>query len=144
MLTVAVQSRNSAYGRAYMESLIDEHRQEWENVQRQSRVSAGTLLEDELVRLEEQIRSAEDDVIEYQRLNDIARVEKRGTMESRYLSALMGRRSQLTTELMLIEAQYPAMKDASAAVIRDVGKLTRATGDVKALDEEPDDGDPSK
>ena len=142
MLRVSVQSRNSAYGRAYMESLLDEHRQEWENVQRQSRVSAGTLLEDELTRLEEQIRSAEDDVIEYQRLNDIARVEKRGTMESRYLSALMERRNQLTTELMLIEAQYPAMKNASAAVIRDVGKLTRATGDVKALDEEPDAGSP--
>jgi capsular exopolysaccharide synthesis family protein len=141
MLSISVQAGDSAYSRAFLNTLLEEHREEWENVQRQSRVSAGTMLEDELAQLEEQIRTSEDDVIEYQRLNDIARVEARGTMESRYLAALMERRNQLTTELMLLEAQYPALKDASAAVIRDVGKLTKTTGEVSPLDEDSDKGD---
>ena len=134
MLNVTVQGKNSEYCRAFLIALLDEQRSEWGNIQRQSQISAGDMLEDELARLEDQIRTAEDDLIEYQRLNDIARVEARGTMESRYLAALMERRSQLTTELMLLEAQYPAMKAAGAAVIRNVGKLTRATGEVKAPD----------
>ncbi len=138
MLNISVQAGDSAYTHEFLQTLLDEHKQEWENVQRQSRVSAGTMLEEELANLEEQIRAAEDDLIEYQRLNDIARVEARGTMESRYLAALMERRNQLTTELMLLEAQYPALKDASASVIRDVGKLTKATGEVSALEEEPE------
>jgi len=140
MLNVVVSGANGEYTRAFLSELMDEHHVEWENVQRQSRVAAGAMLEDELSRLEEQIRSAEDDVIEYQRLNDIARVEARGTMESRYLAALMQRRNQLTTELMLLEAQYPALKEAGAAVIRDVGRLTKATGEVAPLEEEPEDG----
>ena len=147
MLAISVQSGNGLYGKAFLKTLLEEHEQEWENVQRQSRVSAGRMLEDELTRLDAQMQSAEDDVIEYQRLNDIARVEARGTMESRYLSALMERRNQLTTELMMLEAQYPAIKDASASVIRNVGNLTRATGAVSALDEEPrnvDDSVPDK
>jgi len=139
MVQLSVQSVNASYGAKFLEGLVEEHGQEWQNIQRQAQSAAGDILEDELVRLAERIRSAEDDLIEYQRLNDIARVEARGTMESRYLAALMERRSQLTTELMLLEAQYPAMKDASAAVIRDVGKLTRETGEVSALEEEPED-----
>ncbi len=143
MLAISVQSGNGLYGKAFLQTLLEEHQQEWENVQRQSRVSASRMLEDELTRLDEQTRSAEDDLIEYQRLNDIARVEARGTMESRYLGALMGRHNQLTTELMMLEAQYPAIKDASASVIRNVSNLTRATGAVSALDEEPENANDS-
>ncbi len=138
MVRIGVVSRDPKYGAAFLQALVDEHRDQWRNIQRQSRDAAGTILEDELVRLVEQIQAAEDELIEYQRLHDIARVEARGTMESRYLMALMERRNQLTTELMMLEAQYPAIEDANAAVIRDVGRLTMVTGEVKALDEEPE------
>lgn len=132
MLALTVQARDKAYTAAFLKVLIEEHEQEWQTVQRQARNSAGSMLEKELTRLEQQIQTAENDLIEYQRLHDIARVEARGTMESRYLSALMARRNQLTTELMLLEAQYPALDGANAAVISDVARLTRATGEVKA------------
>ncbi len=99
------------------------------------------MLQSELVRLEQQIKEAEDDKLEYQRLHDIARTEARSTMESRYLEALMERRNQISTELMLLEAQFPMLKDASASLISDVGSLTKETGDVKAPGESEDEED---
>ena len=139
MVVIVVQSHNREYTRAFLEVLVDEHQQEWQSVQRQARNSASDMLERELARLDQQIRAAEDDVIEYQRLHDIARVEARGTMESRYLTGLMQRRNQLTTELMLLEAQNPYLRDANASVISDVGRLTRETGRVRAVEDVPDD-----
>jgi len=143
MLQITVQSRNKDYTAAYLATLIDEHREEWQTVQRQARNSAGEMLEKELARLDQQIRAAEDDLIEYQRLHDITRVEARGTMESRYLTALMARRNQLTTELMLLEAQTPALDGANAAVISDVARMTRTTGEVKPVEEDRADGETS-
>jgi len=132
MLEVTVQAGNKDYTAAFLKVLLEEHEQEWQTVQRQARNSAGGMLEKELARLEQQIQTSENDLIEYQRLHDIARVEARGSMESRYLSALMERRNQLTTELMLLEAQTPTLEGANAAVISDVARLTRGTGEVKA------------
>ncbi len=136
MVKVSVGSGNRDYGRAFLDRLVEEHRNEWESVQRQARDAAAQILEDELQKLAEQIRTAEDDVIEYQRLHDIARVEAKGSMESSYLMALMSRKNQLTTELLMIEAQYPRLSDANAAVIAGVGALTKATGDVAPITEE--------
>lgn len=138
-LSVVVQSNNREYSRAFLTLLIEEHRAEWQSVQRQARNSAGQMLERELARLEQEIESAEEDIIQYQRLHDIARVEARGSMESRYLSALMQRRNQLTTELMLLEAQNPFLEDANASVISDVGQLTRQTGEVESEVDYPED-----
>ncbi|OGV72641.1 MAG: hypothetical protein A2269_05540 [Lentisphaerae bacterium RIFOXYA12_FULL_60_10] len=137
-LEVSVQSWNGSYNDAFLNALVEEHEAEWGNIQRAGADSASLLLERELVKLEERIRSAEDDLIEYQRLNDIARVEARGSMESRYLQALMERRSQLTTEVMLLEAQNPLLRDANAAVISDVHRLTRETGSVRPVTEDPE------
>jgi capsular exopolysaccharide synthesis family protein len=55
-------------------------------------------------------------------------------MESAYLAALMGRRNQLTTELMLLDAQYPVLKDANAVVIGNVNKLTQETGAIEPVE----------
>ena len=139
MVVVMVQSHNREYSRAFLEMLVEEHQQEWQSVQRQARNSASEMLERELVRLDQQIRAAEDDLIEYQRLHDIARVEARGTMESRYLIGLMQRRNQLTTEMMLLEAQNPYLEGANASVISDVARLTRETGQVRSVEDIPDD-----
>ncbi len=139
MVVVVVQSHNREYTRAFLQALVEEHQQEWQSVQRQARNSASDMLERELARLDQQIRAAEDDLIEYQRLHDIARVEARGTMESRYLVGLMQRRNQLSTEIMLLEAQHPHLQEANASVISDVARLTRDTGLVRSVDDIPDE-----
>jgi capsular exopolysaccharide synthesis family protein len=139
MVVIEVQSHNRDYTKAFLYALVNEHQQEWEGVQRQARNSASEMLEQELVRLDQEIQGAEDDLIEYQRLHDIARVEARGTMESRYLVGLMQRRNQLTTELMLLQAQYPQLEQANASVISDVSRLTRETGQVRSVEDIPDE-----
>jgi len=147
LFAVSVRSGNREYNEAFLSTLINEHQVEWQNLQTQSRDAAGDMLEAELTRLEQQIKEAEDDKLEYQRLHDIARTEARSTMESRYLEALMERRNQISTELMLLEAQFPMLKDASASLISDISSLTRETGEVKAPDEtddEDEEGDPEE
>jgi capsular exopolysaccharide synthesis family protein len=134
MLQLSVKSRNSAYGELFLTKLLEEHQEEWQSIQSESARSATRMLEEELTRLEEKIRLAEDDLIEYQRLHDIARVDARASMEAQYLSALMQRRNQLTTELMLLEAQFPLLKDANPAIIGDVSRLTRETGAVQPVE----------
>ena len=140
MVQIKVQSLDSEYGRAFLKELIAVHKQQWEDIQRKARNAASDVLREELDRLVEKIKTAEDNKISYQRLHDVARVAARSTMEERYLMALMQRRNQLTTELMLLEAQYPELADANAAVINSVGDLTRGTGRVKPVPEATKDG----
>jgi len=137
-MNISVQNRNSRYAERFLSTLLEEHEAEWNDLQQMASKTAAGTLETELGKLEEKIRGAEDDLIEYQRLHDIARVDAKGSMESAYLSALMGRRNQLTTELMLLEAQYPVMKDANAVVIGNINKLTRETGAVEPVEMEPE------
>jgi capsular exopolysaccharide synthesis family protein len=133
MLDISVDIGNSRYAEAFMEELLRLHAEEWQAIQMEASDKATLMLEEELVRLEDKIKEAEDEMVEYQRLHDIARVEAKGSMESRYLEALMMRRNQLTTELMLLEAQYPELKGAGPDVISDINRLTRDTGAVEPV-----------
>ncbi len=130
-LDVNVRSRLPGYAEAYLKRIIEKHSDRWYDIQAVGSRRAYEMLKKELENLSEEIDQAEDDLIEYQRLNDIARVEASASMESQYLSALMSRKSMLTTELMLLESQYPLLKNANASVISDVARLTKETGDIE-------------
>ncbi|NQT94629.1 MAG: hypothetical protein HQ559_17875 [Lentisphaerae bacterium] len=132
-LQISARTRVPEYGVAFLRALLEEHQAEWRTIQTEAVVSATRMLEDELVKLEESIDGAEDALIEYQRLHDLARVSARGQMESAFLSGLMGRRNQLLTEQMLLEAQYETVKEENPIVINHVNRLTRETGAVKPV-----------
>lgn len=134
-MDISVRTETPQYAEAFLNALIAEHQLEWREIQQQAANSASDMLEKELARLVEEIKKAEDNLIEYQRLHDIARVEAKGSMESSYLQALMARKSQLQTETMLMEAQYPALKGASAEVIENVANLTRQTGAIEPFED---------
>ncbi|MBM4144379.1 MAG: polysaccharide biosynthesis tyrosine autokinase [Lentisphaerae bacterium] len=138
-LDVSVTTPVPGYGAAFLARLIEEHEKEWKSIQNQSARSATEMLENELVRLEEKIDQAENDLIEYQRLHDIARVEARGDTEEAYLTALMGRRNQIATETMMLDAQYEAAQKEDAVVINEINRLTRETGAVGAIVRRPAD-----
>ena len=140
-LYVGVRTATPSYARDFLAALIEEHKKEWASMQMESSDMVADRLQDELARLEEKIRSAEDDLIEFRRLHDIVRMEARSSMESAYFGALVARRSQLSTELMLLENQYPFLKDASVGVITDVEKLSRDTGGVEPVPEVPKGGE---
>jgi len=142
-LYVNVKAENANYGAEFLSALIEEHKKEWASVQMESSTAAADKLRDELDRLEEKIRSAEDNLIEFRRLHDITRMEARASMESAYLGALVARRSQLSTELMLLENQYPSLKDANVAVISDVERLNRTSGGIEPIHEVADEGEAS-
>jgi capsular exopolysaccharide synthesis family protein len=131
-ITVSVRCRNPAYGEAFLKCLIEEHEKEWRSMHMENADRATRDLEEELAVVEERIRSAQDDVIEYERLHDVLRTDLRAGGERAYIAALVGRRRSLTTQLMMLESQYPYLKDANAFVINEVDRLTRETGGVRA------------
>ncbi len=138
-LAVSVRGSNPGYGVAFLAELIREHEAEWQSIQMRAVNEASTTLMRELAKLEGEIGKAEDKLIEYQRLHDIARVEAKGSMESRYLMALMQRKNQMSTELMLLESQHPFLREADVGVIRGVAELTRETGMLAPAPDDEDD-----
>ena len=134
-LTLSVKNTHPAYARAFLREVIKEFQTQREVVKQESYGSAARILEDELARLKEQIRSAEDDVIEYQRVNEMEYNQARGGMELGYLNQLVNRHQQLSTEKWMLEVQYPLLKGQSPEVIRDAMALTRETGALSPASE---------
>ncbi len=132
VLNITVTSPDPVYGSTFTSNLVVIHKADTELMRSDSINSAAKILDTELARMEGEITKAEDDMINYMRLNQIPYVKAAATMESRYLEALMERYNQLSTELMLMEAQYPVLEGVGPAVVRNVFRLNRATGEVRA------------
>lgn len=129
-LLLAIRNTHPAYARAYLKLAIKEFQEQREMVKQQSYGSATRILEEELTRLKDQIRSAEDDVIEFQRINQMEYVQAKGSLELGYLNMLVSRNQQLSTEKWMLEVQYPKLKGQSAEMMNSVMALTRETGNV--------------
>ena len=147
-IMVRVRCKNPSYGEAFLGTLLEEHEQEWRSIHMQNADRVTSELEEEIAVIEEKIRSAQDDVLEYERLHDVLRTDLRAGGEREYIGALVGRRRSLTTQLIMLEAQYPYLKDANAFVINEVDRLTRETGGVRveadAEDTEPGSRNPDR
>jgi uncharacterized protein involved in exopolysaccharide biosynthesis len=128
-----VRTRHREYGEEFLDLLLKEHWKHWQDIQMDATDEAVGLLQTKLAELRESIEEAENRLIEYKRLYDIPRLEAKGSMESRYLQALMSRRNALTTELLMLEAQHPVLKDENVGVITDVARLTRETGAIEPV-----------
>ncbi len=129
-LTVNVTTRDPDYGIAFVDLLAKTHQAEWETLQKRSRQEAFAELREELDELAENVRIAEEDVIEYERQNDILRIQARGSIERGFLSALMGMKHSYLTQMMVMEAQFPQLKDANAVVIASSDILTKQVGAI--------------
>ncbi len=135
-ITLALNVRNThpAYARAFLAKVIREFKRQRELVKSESYRSAAGILEEELARLKEQIRAAEDEVIEFQRVNQMEYVQAKGQLELGYLNMLVGRQQQLSTEKWMLEVQYPKLKGQSAEMVNSVLAMTRETGLVGGAD----------
>ena len=127
-LRLALKNSHPAYARAFLKEVIKEFKIQRELVKQESYGSAGRILEDELTRLRDQIRSAEDDVIEFQRVNQMEYVQAKGSLELGYLNQLVGRQQQLSTEKWMLEVQYPKLKGQTMELIQSALSMTKATG----------------
>ncbi|MEI8351141.1 MAG: polysaccharide biosynthesis tyrosine autokinase [bacterium] len=129
-LMLSVRNSHPAYARAFLREVIRQFQIQRELIKQESYGSATRILEDELIRLREKIRAAEEEVIEYQRINQMEVVQAKGSLELGYLNQLVGRQQQLNTERWMLEVQYPKLKGQSRAMIESALSMTRATGDV--------------
>ena len=127
-LSLTARSAHPAYARAYLKEMIRQFQSQREEMQKESYGSATKLLDDELARLKEKIRSAEDDVIDYQRVNQMEYVQAKGNLELGYLNQLVGRQQQLNTEKWMLEVQYPKLKGQSIEMIQSALTMTKTTG----------------
>lgn len=126
-LDISVRGGHPEYLEAFLKVLLEEHESEWYDRHAESSEGAIEVLETELAAMQDQITRAEEELIEFQRLHDIARIEAIGAHESRQLSSLISRRGQLSTEIMMLESQYPFLQDADLGVIDSVDMMTRET-----------------
>ncbi len=126
-LDVSVRGGHREYLEAFLEALLAEHESEWRDRNAASSEGAVEVLVAELAAIEDNIARAEEEMIEFQRLHDIARIEAIGAHESRQLSMLISRRGQLSTEIMMLESQYPFLAEADLGVIDSVDMMTRET-----------------
>ena len=79
----------------------------------QSASNLVSLLNHDLSILDGEIRGAEDDIIEFERLNQIHLVTARATAELQNLEFIVGERNRLEQELLLLEAQFPTLADTN-------------------------------
>jgi capsular exopolysaccharide synthesis family protein len=131
-ITLDISSRHPAYARAYLTELISSFQAEREALKQYTSRTASRILEEQLARLDERIRLAEDEVIEFQRLNQMEYVQTKGQLELGYLQELLARQQQLSTESWMLEVQFPKLKGASAGLISNIKDLTADTGRIRA------------
>ena len=133
-ISVQLSIRNShpSYARAYLREMVTEFKIRREEVKQISYGSAEKVLQDELAHLNEQIRAAEDDLIEFQRVNQMELTQAKGNLELGYLNELAARQQQLSTERWMLDVEFPRLKGQSPEMIRDAYNLTRTTGQMRA------------
>jgi len=134
LLQVSAKCGQSAYAEAYIAALWDEFMEKQASLKRDFRKSALDVLDGEIKSLKEGIDQAEDDLIEYQRLNAFEVTAARGSIESRYLMALLSYQNMIDTEIMLLDATFPMLVNADATVINDADMLSRRAGSVTPVE----------
>ena len=123
-VNASVKCVNRDYAVAFLDALLKAHEAQWESKQRQSMSQSMRVLEDELALTEEKVKAAQNDIIEYTRLNDLTRQAIRKSIEDGFIKGIMGKRTALETELFMMETANPELKDSNLAVISAVENLT--------------------
>lgn len=131
---VSARSVNRDYALAFLTELLGEYEKEWAGLMAESMRAATRTLEDELRRVESKIEAAQNAVIEFERLNDMARLSTRHAIEEAYVTQLVRRRHQLETELWMLDVKHPYLEDAGEGVVHDVHGLVREAVPVGNLD----------
>ncbi|MDA1087055.1 MAG: polysaccharide biosynthesis tyrosine autokinase [Verrucomicrobia bacterium] len=137
-----VTSAYPEYAKVFLQAVMEEHRNAWEDDKRGTLRLVTSMLGDELTRLGEFISQAEDDVIEFQRVHRLPVIEAQAKLEEGFLSSILARKNQLKMEQFLHETQHPFLKDLNAGTLRHISDLTQQSGLMTPgeLDESVRDG----
>jgi len=111
---ISVRSSNRVYAEVFLQTLVEVHKAEWQAIEMEANATPAQRLREQLDRTEDKIRAAEDDVIEYRRLYDVARTQARVEAENTHVKALVERRAELSAELQLLDNRHPALKNGGS------------------------------
>lgn len=134
ILHISTKCWRGDYAEAYIAALWEEFLNKQSTLKKDFSKGVLDMLEAEIKSLKESIDQAEDDVIEYQRLNAFEVTAARGSIESRYLMALLSYQNMLDTELMLLDVTFPMIANENATVISDADMLSRRAGSVTPVE----------
>ena len=122
-LRMSVKTETPKYAIALLDEIFRIHATIWDEHRVRTTQSSESMLTAELEKIEERIRKAEEDVFEFERINDIRRVSQRAEQENTYIDEIVDQRRAIRTSLWMMEVQFPTLQDESAAVIEQVSSF---------------------
>lgn len=128
MVDVYVDSWSADYSLAYLQRLLDEYAQVRREDSARVTERAMASLRDDEAKLSQQLKECQDALIHFETANDIRFMQQTAESDQILLNNLLVRQNRLRTQLEIIDAQFPFLKDADAAMARDVLDLTLQLG----------------
>ncbi len=124
-VTISTKCVNREYAIEFLDTLLSIHEVQWRSKQQQSMSNAMKALLAEIALTEEKIEEAQNNIIEYTRLNDLTRQTIRASVEEGFIKRIMHRRTALETELFMMETANPDLKNSNLAVISAVDSMAK-------------------
>lgn len=116
-LNVSIRTENPQYGLALLNEVANLHRAQWEKSRAGSAKGSVGALQNELTKVEAQIRDAEEQVFEYERLHDLAREGLKAEIENTQISDIIGAQNDIKSAMWMMEVEFPALKNENIGVI---------------------------
>lgn len=132
VLNLRVENSHPAYARAFLRHMVKDFKAARESAKEYVVTTIENILEQEMAQVSDKIRAAEDDVIEYQRVNQMEFVQAKAGLELGYIGGLVKRLFSLETEKWMLEIQSPKLVGRDPEMIQDAYDLTRRLSDPYA------------
>jgi capsular exopolysaccharide synthesis family protein len=131
-----VYAKSAAYAQAYVDALMDEYMSKKKELRLSSGESAAMAIQDELVRLEKDMKLEEEEMHEFQQKNNIGFIKEDGNSAATYLAILNRRLDELKTEFTLLQKldldqnldRSPSVATGSEGQMNRLDSLTGAPG----------------
>ena len=124
-----VYAKSPAYAPAYVDALMDEYMAKKKEMRQTSGESAAVAIQDELVRLEKDMKLEEEEMHGFQQKNNIGFLKEDGNSAATYLSILNRRLDELKTEFNLLQRL-----DIDQTLDRTPSVATGAEGQLNRMD----------
>ncbi len=126
---INVYAQSPTYATAYVDALMDEYMAKKKELRQNSGESAAVAIQDELVRLEKDMKAEEEEMHGFQQKNNIGFLKEDGNSAATYLSILNRRLDELKTESNLLQRL-----DLDQNLDRNPGVATGADGQMSRMD----------
>lgn len=127
MLDISVDAATSDYAIAYMKELLDQYQTALKNRTLESNQNKLRSLWEEEQRLADEKDAAQKTIQDFQKEHNIQFSEAKRQFDDAFLAGLVQRQNAIRMERTMLEAQFPAIRQANAITIENVLRLTEGT-----------------